>query len=73
MPVEQYGDLNPHERVYYGIEKPVWNNYLASESSIPYLYARKAFCDAASKVANEDMSSVDERFTIDFGETNSCK
>ena len=70
MPVEQYGDLNPHERVYYGIEKPVWNNYLASESSIPYLYARKAFCDAASKVANEDMSSVDERFTIDFIETN---
>ena len=70
MPVEQYGDLNPHERVYYGIEKPVWNNYLASESSIPYLYARKVFCDAASKVANEDMSSVDERFTIDFIETN---
>ena len=70
MPVEQYGDLNPHERVYYGIEKPVWNNYLASESSIPYLYARKAFCDAASKVANEELSSVDERFTIDFSETN---
>ena len=70
MPVEQYGDLNPHERVYYGIEKPVWINYLASESSIPYLYARKAFCDAASKVANEDLSSVDERFTIDFIETN---
>ena len=70
MPVEQYGDLNPHERVYYGIEKPVWNNYLASESSIPYLYARKVFCDAASKVANEDLSSVDERFTIDFSETN---
>ena len=70
MPVEQYGDLNPHERVFYGIEKPVWNNYLASESSIPYLYARKEFCDAASKVANEDLSSVDERFTIDFIETN---
>ena len=70
MPVEQYGDLNPHERVYYGIEKPVWNNYLASESSIPYLYARKVFCDAASKVANEELSSVDERFTIDFIETN---
>ena len=70
MPVEQYSDLNPHERVYYGIEKPVWNNYLASKSSIPYLYARKAFCDAASKVANEELSSVDERFTIDFSETN---
>ena len=70
MPVEQYGDLNPHERVFYGIEKPVWNNYLASESSIPYLYARKEFCDAASKVANEDLSSVDERFTVDFIETN---
>ena len=69
MPVEKYGDLNPHERVFYGIEKPVWNNYLASESSIPYLYARKAFCDAASKVSNEDMASVDERFTIDFIET----
>ena len=70
MPVEQYGDLNPHERVYYGIEKPVWNNYLKDEMSLPYLYARKAFCDAASKVANEDMSSVDERFTIDFSESN---
>ena len=70
MPVEKYGDLNPHERVYYGIEKPVWNNYLKDEKSLPYLYARKEFCDAASKVVNEDMSSVDERFTIDFGETN---
>ena len=70
MPVEQYGDLNPHERVYYGIEKPVWNNYLKDEKSLPYLYARKAFCDAASKVANKDLSSVDERFTIDFSETN---
>ena len=70
MPVEQYGDLNPHERVYYGIEKPVWNNYLKDEKSLPYLYARKVFCDAASKAANEDMSSVDERFTIDFSETN---
>ena len=70
LPVEQYGDLNPNERVYYGIEKPVWNNYLKDEKSLPYLYARKAFCDAASKVANEDLSSVDERFTIDFSETN---
>ena len=70
MPVEQYGDLNPHERVYYGIEKPVWNNYLKDEKSLPYLYARKVFCYAASKVANEDLSSVDERFTIDFSETN---
>ena len=70
MPVEQYGDLNPHERVYYGIEKPTWNNYLASESSIPYLYARKVFCEAASKVVNEELSYVDERFTIDFSETN---
>ena len=70
MPIEQYGDLNPHERVYYGIEKPVWINYLKDEKSLPYLYARKVFCDAASKVANEDMSSVDERFTIDFIETN---
>ena len=69
-PVEQYGDLNPHERVYYGIEKPVWINYLKDEKSLPYLYARKVFCDAASKVANEDLSSVDERFTIDFSETN---
>ena len=69
-PVEKYGDINPNERVFYGIEKPVWNNYLKAEKSLPYLYARKAFCDAASKVANEDMSSVDERFTIDFSETN---
>ncbi len=70
MPVEQYGDLNPHERVYYGIEKPTWNNYLKDEKSLPYLYARKEFCDAASKVANEELSPVDERFMIDFSETN---
>ena len=70
MPVEKYGDFNPHERVLYGIEKPVWNNYLKNEKSIPYLYARKVFCDATSKVANEELSSVDERFTIDFIETN---
>ena len=70
MPVEQYGDLNPHERVYYGIEKPIWNNYLKDEKSLPYLYVRKVFCEAASRVANEEMSYVDERFTIDFSETN---
>ena len=68
--VTRYGDLNPHERVFYGIEKPVWNNYLKNEKSAQYLWARKEFCDAASKVVNEDMSYVDEGFTISFSETN---
>ena len=31
--VTRYGDLNPHERVFYGIEKPVWNKYLKTEKS----------------------------------------
>lgn len=70
-PVEKYGDLNPNERVLYGIEKPVWNNYLKQDKSSRYLWARKVFCDAASKVVNEDMSYVDENFTINFTETNS--
>ena len=70
MPIEKYGDFNPYERVFYGIEKPVWNSYLASESTIPYLYARKVFCDAASKVVNEELSYVDERYTLAFSETN---
>ena len=70
MPIEKYGDFNPYERVFYGIEKPVWNSYLASESTIPYLYARKVFCDAASKVVNEELSYVDERYTPAFSETN---
>ena len=68
--VQKFSELTPTERTLFGIRKQVWENYLNNEKTPVYLWARKEFCDAASKVANEDMSSVDERFTIDFIETN---
>ncbi len=56
--------------VLYGVEKPVWNKYLESEHGRAYMAARSQFAEAAGVVASGEMDSIDERFTIDFIETN---
>ena len=54
----------------YGVERPEWKKYIESERGLTYLAARSQFAEAAGVVASGDMDSVDERFTIDFVETN---
>ena len=54
----------------YGVEKPVWKQYLESEQGIAYFSARLQFAQAAKEVTSNDLDFVDERFTIDFIETN---
>ncbi len=54
----------------YGVEKPLWKNYTESENGRAYLAARLEVAKAASKTASKDMDYVDERFTIDFIESN---
>lgn len=54
----------------YGMEKPIWNNYLKQEGADEYLTARLEIAKAASELVNKDMSYVDERFTIGFADSN---
>lgn len=54
----------------FGVEKPVWKMYLESEHGRAYMAARSQFAEAAGVVASGEMDSIDERFTIDFIETN---
>lgn len=54
----------------FGVEKPVWKMYLESEYGRAYMAARSQFAEAAGVVASGEMDSIDERFTIDFIETN---
>lgn len=56
--------------VLYGVEKPVWNKYLESEHGRAYMAARLQFAQSSGVVASGEMDSIDERFTIDFIETN---
>lgn len=54
----------------YGMEKPTWNNFLRQDGADEYLTARLEVAKAASELVNKDMSYVDERFTINFSESN---
>ena len=65
---ESLGDFE--DGVLYGVEKPVWKKYLESEHGRAYMAARSQFAEAAGVVASGEMDSIDERFTIDFIETN---
>lgn len=66
--VEHAGDFE--DKVLYGVEKPVWKQYLESEHGRAYLAARLEFAKAAKEVTSKELDYVDERFTIDFIETN---
>lgn len=67
--VDDYRDFNDDNAIY-GIEKPVWNNFLHQEKSLPYFMARLQVAEAAKQVTSRDLDCVDERFTIGFIETN---
>lgn len=64
--VEHYGDLNPHELNLYGIEKPVWKNFLENKKSVPYLMARLYIASAAWNMVSEEMRDVEGRFKDKF-------
>ena len=66
--VEHSGDFE--DRALYGVEKPVWKQYIESEHGRAYLAARLQFAEAAKEVTSKELDYVDERFTIDFIETN---
>ena len=68
--IQHYGDFNGEKQIMYGIERSVWKNFMDNEKSTPYFAARSQFAEAAGVVASGEMSAVDERFTIDFIETN---
>lgn len=68
--IRHYGDFKGEKENIYGIEKPVWKNFMDNEKSTPYFAARSQFAEAAGVVASGEMSAIDERFTIDFIETN---
>ncbi len=65
----EYGDEFADKKMY-GVEKPTWKKYVESENGLAYLFARLEIAQAAGECASKDLSYVDERFTIDFIETN---
>ncbi|MBQ3219330.1 MAG: DEAD/DEAH box helicase family protein [Clostridia bacterium] len=67
--VKDENDFNSHQSLY-GIEKPVWNDFLDSSEGKNYVAARLAMCDSASSVINEELSYVDEKYTINFNNVN---
>ena len=65
------GTITPEEpKRIYGIEKPDWKTFIESKEGKAYLYARLAMCKSASHVVNDELSYVDEKFTINFIENN---
>ena len=58
------------ENILYGIEKPDWKTFIESKDGRAYLYARLAMCKSGSRVVHENLSYVDEKFTINFIENN---
>lgn len=65
----KYDDFNVEGNMF-GIEKPVWNNFLNNEKSLPYFFARSQFAEAARVVTSDEMSAIDEKFTITFINNN---
>ena len=66
--VEKVDDIT-NERLY-GVEKLDWKAYIESDVGKAYLATRYEMCKAASAVVNEELSYVDDTFTIDFNEAN---
>lgn len=46
----------------YGIEKPVWNNFLKNKPASSYLFARLHVLSAASNMISDEMKYIDDRF-----------
>ncbi|MCH5165087.1 MAG: DUF3849 domain-containing protein [Clostridiales bacterium] len=54
----------------FGIEKPDWNEFIASERGKAFLTARLLLCQAVRKEVNEEMSSFDARFVDALSDGN---
>ena len=52
------------------MEKPDWLSFLETDTAAAYLSARYIVSEAAGKVACDDLSYVDEKFTIGFINNN---
>lgn len=61
--VERGGNL-------FGIEKPDWNEFIASDKGRAYLTARLLLCQATSKEVNEEMSYFDAQFVDGLSDNN---
>lgn len=59
-----------HHNGLFGVEKPDWLNGLSQDQVKAYLFARWAICESASEGVIAEMNYMDEKFTIDFSETN---
>lgn len=53
-----------------GITINDWDTFLNQEKVQNYLYARFVFCQSGSRVVNEEMDYMDERFIYSFSESN---
>ena len=54
----------------FGIEKPDWNEFIASDKGRAYLTARLLLCQATSKEVNEEMSYFDAQFVDGLSDNN---
>lgn len=61
--VERGGNL-------FGIEKPDWNDFVASDKGRAYLNARLLFCQSASKVLDKEMSAFDAMYVDALSDAN---
>ena len=54
----------------FGIEKPDWNEFIASDKGRAYLTARLLLCQATSKEVNEEMDYFDAKFVDGLSDNN---
>jgi N12 class adenine-specific DNA methylase len=55
---------------FFGIEKPDWNEFIASDKGKAYLTARLLLCQATNREVNEEMSYFDARFVDGLSDNN---
>ena len=67
--VSAFNELEEHFGMV-GITTNDWDTFLNQEKVQNYLYARFVFCQSGSKVVNEEMDYMDEKFTYSFNEDN---
>lgn len=67
--VTEYGDFTEQGKLY-GIERPVWINFLHNKESVSYFMARLHITSATSNMMSEEMTIIDEKFIGKFKEEN---
>lgn len=59
-----------HTNGIYGIEKPVWNNYLSNKETDAYFAARLYVANAAGKVINDELDYVPAIYADPISDSN---